>query len=126
MKHLTRTNDREEFTNTGVNGLSVRQMLDLEIPPIPKREKFHFVYLQLLIDPGSEDEYHYHNFAYDLFIIDKGEVVAVVNNVEIPLKEGKSLLVQPSERHKLCNRTDCPCLITEIRLNVDKKDRLCD
>ncbi len=78
------------------------------------------------IEAGREDLYHHHKYAYDLFVLEKGALVFLANDREVPLQPGDAVLMEPGDKHKPMNRGGEPAIFLEVRFNIAEEDRFAD
>ncbi len=121
MKYVNKKEtEREEIEDR--EEMFVEPLLSMEIPDTRQKGKIQVNHQEIIINPGGEDIDHYHEETYDLFTVKKGEAHLKINDDEIILKEGDSILVEPEDEHKIYNPTDSVAIIIETRLNVIDDD----
>ena len=77
--------------------------LDLVTPDKGAKEMGGFL---VIIPPGGEMPYHYHEKRESLIFLIKGEATEIVEGKEYPVKAGEVLSIPAIEKHKLINRSD--------------------
>lgn len=77
--------------------------LDLVTPEKGAKELGGFL---VIILPGGEIPYHYHEKRESLLFLIKGEATEIVEGKEYPIKAGEVLSLPANEKHKIINRSD--------------------
>jgi len=62
--------------------------------------------IQERMPPGTEEVYHYHENARQLFHILSGKATFIVDRKTVEVSKGDSLHIHPGTAHKIINRTD--------------------
>lgn len=60
----------------------------------------------VIIPPGGEMPYHYHEKRESLIFLIKGEATETVEGKDYPIKSGDILFIRAGEKHKIVNRSD--------------------
>ena len=118
--HIDNQRDRKSGE---VSGVYVNLLTDLYLPLEPGRKRMRVHHQKLMIEPGTEDQYHYHKKTWEIFTIESGRVEALIDGRIISRKKGDVFLAKPLVSHRLANRTAKAVIITETRLNVEPRNR---
>jgi len=76
--------------------------LDLVTPEKGAKELGGFL---VIIPPGGEMPYHYHEKRESLIFLIKGEATEIVEGEEYHVKAGEVLSIPANEKHKIINRS---------------------
>ena len=107
----------------GQRGLCVNFLANIVVALEAGQTTCQVEHQKLTLKSGSEDSYHYHRVAYDIFTVEEGNLAAFVNGESIPLKRRDAIIVEPGDRHKIVNHGSESATLIETRLNVCKGDR---
>lgn len=69
-----------------------------------RAEDLHGVFMVLV--PGGQVPYHFHNKRESIIIAISGEAIEIVEGKEIPIKANDILYIPAGEKHGVMNRTD--------------------
>jgi len=61
-----------------------------------------------VVPPGEVCGSHFHKDMWEIFLVDEGCGVMVVNEKEIKLKKGDCMIIEPYENHELINNSINP------------------
>lgn len=106
-----------------IKGFKVKKLLSKEIQDIEKAHSEGIESNELTLEPGVEDAYHYHKFAYDIFRVESGILTTVINRKIMKLEPGDWLLVEPGEKHRIANQSSARVVVQELRLHVREGDK---
>lgn len=91
---------RDEIPETGVShDPAIRKRLYVPNGVVPKLTNFS----QSVLRPGQLSPSHAHPDMHEIFLVESGLGVAVVDGEELRLKAGDCLVVEPGEAHSLQN-----------------------
>jgi quercetin dioxygenase-like cupin family protein len=91
--------------------------LDLLIPEKGAKELGGFL---VIIPPGGEMPYHYHEKRESLILLIKGEATETVEGKAHPVKAGEILFIRAGEKHKIVNRSDKDLRYLEFFTPIDQ------
>ena len=69
---------------------------------VPKLTNFS----QSVFTPGQRCEPHAHRDMFEVYLVEGGCGVLVIDGVEVELSEGDSAVVEPGENHSMQNRSE--------------------
>jgi mannose-6-phosphate isomerase-like protein (cupin superfamily) len=92
------------------------------MPVVPDQREFRVDCRILMVMPGGQDRYHFHKQTVNLFTVVEGEIDVILNDNQIHLTHGQSVLVDVLDKHAFVACADKPCILTETRLNVYDQD----
>jgi len=112
-----------DLNGKAIKGFNIRNTIDKNIQNIKEKCSEKIVCNEIVLEPGVKDIYHFHKFAYDIFRVQSGTLIAVVNKKSIKLNPGTWLLVEPGEGHYITNQSNKNVVLQEIRLFVKEGDK---
>jgi quercetin dioxygenase-like cupin family protein len=89
----------QEVNMEGAKDVKVRVVLG------PADEAPNFAMRIFELAPSGHTPFHTHPFEHEAVILD-GDIAAVTEDGDIPLKKDDVLLIQPDEKHQFKNRSD--------------------
>ncbi len=98
MRHI----HRDDIPETGVShDPEIRKRLFIPKGVVPKLTNFS----QSVLKPGQICTAHTHPDMWEIYLVESGQGVLVLDGKEIPLVPGDCLLVDPGEEHSMQNRS---------------------
>lgn len=77
----------------------------------------------ITVNPHSKLSYQSHNYREEHWYVVSGRGLAIIEGVEIPLKKGKYIYIDPEQKHRIINTGSRLLRIVEIQLGMcDESD----
>ncbi len=67
---------------------------------------------QAVFTPGQKVIPHYHETMYEVFFVESGSGIILIEDVEYPLHPGNCITVEPKEKHELINTGNTNLVLT--------------
>ncbi len=67
---------------------------------------------QAVFSPGQKAILHYHETMYEVFFVESGSGIILIDDVEYPLQPGNCITVEPKEKHELINIGNTDLVLT--------------
>ena len=94
--------NRSQIPETGVShDSSIRKRVLIENGRIPKLTNFS----QSTIKPGQRCPAHVHPDMWEVYLVEAGQGIMVLNGQKINLRPGDRLIVEPGEEHSVQNHS---------------------
>jgi mannose-6-phosphate isomerase-like protein (cupin superfamily) len=98
MRHI----NRDQIPESGVShDAAIRKHLLIPNGVVPKLTNFS----QSVLQPGQLCPAHSHPDMYEIYLVESGEGVIVLDGKDVPLRSGDCLVVKPGEEHSMQNRS---------------------
>src|SRR3972149_8033573 len=126
MKLSKTNNDWKEvldLDNKEIKGFNIKNCIDENIENIKNKSSENIVCNEVILKPGVQDIYHFHNFAYDIFRVQSGTLTVIINGKKITINPGGWIIAEPGENHCIANKSDKDVALQEIRLFVTENDK---
>lgn len=81
-----------DLNNREIKGFKIKTLLSKKIQDIEKGHSEGIECNELTLEPGVEDIYHYHKFAYDIFRVESGILTVIIDGKIMKLEPGDWLL----------------------------------
>lgn len=73
---------------------------------------------QTILTSGQRALAHSHEDMYEVFLVESGDGVAVVNGQEVPLTAGSCIMIEPGETHEFRNTSSTDLTLTYFGIEV--------